>query len=85
MRDKNRPTTYSKQHLKNTRKQARKAARRCANDYWMKLSQEIQQAADTGNIRGMYEGIKKATGPTSKKTAPLKNMNGNVITNKTEQ
>ena len=85
LRHKKRPTTSSKQSLMIIRKQARRTARRCANDYWMKLSQEIQQAADSGNIRGMYEGIKKATGPTSKKTAPLKDLQGNVITDKTKQ
>ena len=85
LRHKKRPTTSSKQRLKSTRKQSRRTARRCANDHWMELSQEIQQAADTGNIRGMYEGIKKATGPTSKKTAPLKDLQGNVITDKTKQ
>ncbi len=71
--------------MRNVCKKARKAARRCANDYWTKLSEEVQQAAETGNIRGMYEWIRKATGPTSKKTAPLKDKEGNVITDKTEQ
>ena len=41
--------------------------------------------ADMGDIRGMYEGIKKATGPNSRKTAPLKDLNGNVILDKTKQ
>ena len=30
----------------------------------------IQTAAITGNIRGMYDGIKKALGPTQSNTAP---------------
>ena len=33
----------------------------------------------------MYEGIKKATGPTPSKTAPLKSKLGEVITDQTEQ
>ena len=28
--------------------------------------------ADTGNIKGMYDGIKQDLGPVQKKTAPLK-------------
>ena len=43
-----------------------------ANNYWLQLCQSIQTSSDTGNIRGMYDGIKKATGPTMKKTAQLK-------------
>ena len=35
------------------------------------FSETIQMAAATGNIRGMYDGIKKALGPTQSKTAPL--------------
>ena len=49
------------------------AARRCANEYWTHLSQDIQTAAITGNIRGMYDGIKKALGPTQCKTPPPSN------------
>ena len=30
-------------------------ARRCANDYWLKLCHQIRSAADTGNIKEMYD------------------------------
>ena len=33
----------------------------------------------------MYEGIKKATGPSIRKTAPLKSKSGEVITDKATQ
>ena len=49
------------------------------------LSQDIQTAAITGNIRGMYDGIKKALGPTQSKTAPLKSSSGAIITDKGQQ
>ena len=39
----------------------------------------------TGNIRGMYDGIKKALGPKQSKTAPLKSSSGEIITNKGQQ
>ena len=58
---------------------------RCANDYWTELSETIQTAAITGNIRGMYEGIKTAMGPAQNKTAPLKSTTGEVITDKGQQ
>ena len=40
----------------------------------------IQMATATGNIRWMYDGIKKALGPMQSKTAPLKSATGEVIT-----
>ena len=50
-----------------------------------RVSQDIQTAAITGNIRGMYDGIKKALGPTQSKTAPLKSSSGAIITDKGQQ
>ena len=48
----------------------------------MNLCAEIQSAADTGNFRGMFEGIKKAIGPTQSKSSPLKTSTGEIITDK---
>ena len=58
--------------LQEARRKSQQLARRCANEYWMKLSSLIEEASNTGNARGMYEGIKQATGPNVKKIAPLK-------------
>ena len=79
------PTRANLEALRDARKSTRRVARQCANDYWNELSQDIQRAADTGNIRKMYEGIKKATGPTPTKTAPLKSLSGEILTNKEDQ
>ena len=40
----------------------------------------IQMATAMGNIRGMYDGIKKALGTMQSKMAPLKSATGEVIT-----
>ena len=56
--------------LRNAKKNAQKTARHCANIYWLKLCNSIQTAADTGDARGMYEGIKKAIGPPSQRPPP---------------
>ena len=80
--DKANPSAKTKQALRDARSQVQQTARRCANEYWIHLSEEIQVASLTGNIRGMYEGIKKAFGPTQSKTAPLKSATGEVITDK---
>ena len=79
------PTRTNLNNLRTIRRLTQLKSRQCANDYWTELSQEIQLAADTGNIRKMYEGIKKAIGPTQIKTAPLKTLSGVILTNKEDQ
>ena len=79
------PSQRNLQALRAARSKAQQTARRCANDYWLQLSDNIQQASDSGNIRGMYEGIKQATGKPTKKTAPLKSKTGEVITDRDKQ
>ena len=46
----------------------------------MKLSPSIEEACSTGNARGIYEGIKQATGPNVQKIVPLKSKTGDSIT-----
>lgn len=51
----------------------------------MELSKSIQHAADTGNIKNMYNGIRRATGPIINKTASLKSKSGEPILDKVKQ
>ena len=85
MEHKRQPTQSTLQALREARGKVQRTARRCANDYWIQLCESIQLAADTGNIRGLYDGIKKAIGPTHSKTAPLKSTTGETITDKSKQ
>ena len=66
------PSERNLQVLRMARSKAQQTARRCANKYWTELSENIQSAAITENIRGMYDGIKKALGPTQNKTSPVR-------------
>ena len=79
------PCHSTRDALRAAKSKAQQTARRCANKYWQTLCAKIQTAADCGHIRGMYEGIKTATGPTSIKTAPLKAKSGEVITDQSKQ
>ena len=81
----NNPTNETQQALKTARSQAQRSARRCANDYWQDLCCNIQHSADCGNIRGVYDGIKKALGPSKSKNAPLKSATGEIIKDKAKQ
>ena len=55
------------------------------NYYWLKLCESIQNSAECGNVRGMYDGIKKALGPTVRKMAPLKSTSGEMLTDRDKQ
>ncbi|XP_072050351.1 uncharacterized protein [Amphiura filiformis] len=71
--------------LQKAKRNAQRTARRCANDYWLTLCQNIQLHVNSGNVRGMYEGIRKAFGPTTTKTAPIKSSDGAVIKDRSKQ
>ena len=81
----NNPSKQNLLTLREARSKVQQISGRCANDYWLQLSSDIQIAADTGNIKGMYDGIKQALGPTQKKAAPLKSGSGDVIKDRTKQ
>ena len=44
--------------LQETRRKNQQLVRCYANEYWVKLSSSVEEASNTGNARGMYEGIK---------------------------
>ena len=80
-----RTSHLQRQALRSARSNVQREVRLCINEYWSDLSSNIQQAADTGNINSMFEGIKKATGPKISKTAPIKSKAGTIIADKTKQ
>ena len=70
--------------LRQARSRAEEECKNCANNYWMSLCAEIQSVADAGNIRSLFEGIKKAIGATQSKCAPLKTSTGETIIDKSK-
>ena len=85
MANKQRATRATLQEAKEARKTTRRLVRQATNKYWTDLADRVQYAADNGNIRAVYEGIKEAIGPTKKKCAPLRTKDGTTITNKDQQ
>lgn len=79
------PDEKKLQILRAARNKVQQTARRCANECWIQLSEDIHTAAITGKIRKMYDGMKKALGPVQSKTAPLKSSTGEAITEKNQQ
>ena len=68
--------------LSAARSKTQQTARLCANEYWQNL---LQLAEECSHAKGMYEGIKTATGPTTVKTAPLQSKTSEVITDQSMQ
>ena len=71
--------------LQKARKKAKGLCRHFANVYWNQLCDSIEQAAQTGNVARMYQGIKTAFGPQTIKTANLKSKSGLPITDSKSQ
>lgn len=66
-------------------RQPRCTNRCCANKYWVQLCTQIHTRSDNANIRDIFEGMKKATGPTLSEIAPLKSKAGEVISGRDKQ
>lgn len=82
---KRRPCAKTLAAYREARNNAKRVARSCANDYWLKLCNDIQTSADSGNTRAMYEGMKRAFGPSVTKIAPLKSTSGHIIKDRDKQ
>lgn len=79
------PSSVSLTQVKEAKAAVQRTARRCANDFWLKLSADIQTSADTGNIKAMFEGLKKAFGPSKRIMAPISSLSGAILSTRTEQ
>lgn len=58
------PSERNLQVLQDARSKVQQTARRCANEYWLQLCSQIQTAAETGNMKGMYDDIKQVLSQT---------------------
>ncbi|XP_046962200.1 uncharacterized protein LOC124531734 [Vanessa cardui] len=79
------PCDATREDLTKAKAALQRSTRFFANAYWTELCQSIQACASAGDTGGVYAGIKRALGPTPKKTAPLKEIDGSVITDSTRQ
>ena len=79
------PCTSTCDALRAERTNADQTTHCCASNYWLDLCSEIQNAKDTGNAKGMYDGINKGTDPSATKTALLKTKTGEVIMDQNRQ
>ena len=75
------PSNNNLAALRTARNEAQRTAGYCANQYWLNVCHSIQEAAD----KGTHEGMKKALGPSARKTAPMKSSTGEIITDRRKQ
>ncbi|XP_038073012.1 uncharacterized protein LOC119741333 [Patiria miniata] len=78
-------TRSSKAALRAAKSTVQRLTRAALQRYWSHLSDRIQRCADSGDLRGLYQGIKEAIGPTPKKSAPLLSSTGAILTDQTAQ
>ena len=79
------PNEKSLYVLRNARNKVQQTARCCTNGYWLELCKNILNAAVSGDIKEMYDVIKKALGTTQSKVAYLKSATGEVINDRAKQ
>ena len=82
---KNSPSIGNLENLRMSRSRMQTEARKCAQSYWLNICDEIQRAADMGDTRKMYQGIKRCIGPAKRAVAPLKDLQGNILTGKQQK
>ena len=81
----NHPNPKTLGTLRAARKAVQRTARKCANEFWLKLSDSIQKSADRGDAKSVFSGLKRAFGPAKRLSAPVKSSSGTLLHNREEQ
>ena len=68
------PSERTLQILRAAQNKVQQISRRCAHEFWLQMCNHIQVCADTGNLKGMYDGIKQAIGPVHSRTAIVQRL-----------
>ena len=71
--------------LREARKVFRRTPKNYANEFWLKTSASIKAAADRADTKSVYDGIRKAVGPTKKLISPLQSATGEILHNRDKQ
>ena len=76
--------TCSTKHdrFKQARSKLQRSLREMKDSWWRKKAEEIQRYADTKNTKMFYSSIKNVYGPKQSSTAPIRNLEGELLTDK---
>ena len=68
-----------RQRFVDLRATVQRETRRMENEWWINLASEIQGYADENDTHRFYDAIKKAYGPTSRSTVPVRSADGTTL------
>ena len=78
-------STHLREEWRKVRANAQRVLRNMENTWWLKLAEEIQGYADSGNLHNFYDALKRVYGPTNRSLAPVRTQDGSsLLTGKTE-
>ena len=72
-------STYLKQQYKDARSNSQRILRRLENEWWLKLSADIQAYADSGDLQNFHSALKQAYGPSYNSLAPVRSRDGDTL------
>ena len=78
-------TRNTRLRLTTAKRDMQRLTRTALHRYWTNLKQRIQCCVDIAELHGMYQGIKEAISPTSKKTATVLSEDGRPISDPGKQ
>ena len=78
--DKNSASKHS--HFKQLRRQVQSRTRELKNAWWADKATEVQNHADNKRSKEFYAGLKSIFGPVQCTTAPIRNRDGMLLTDK---
>ena len=77
-----RSSVFKHERFKSLRREAQKKTRQLKDAWWAAKADELQQYADQHDSKKFFEGLKTVYGPPSSKTTPIRDSEGNLLTEK---
>ncbi|KAI8511742.1 hypothetical protein Bbelb_108420 [Branchiostoma belcheri] len=81
----NAPNPQNKAAMKSARSRAQCVLREAQRVFWDSVCANVQRCDDRGDIAGVHAALKSALGPSPRLTAPLKDHEGNILLEKSDQ
>jgi len=81
----NTPSPENKAAMRNSRARAQCVLRETQREFWANVCSNVQKCDDRGDIAGVHAALKSALGPSPRLTAPLKDREGNILLEKSDQ
>ena len=77
-----RSSAFKHERFKSLRREVQKKTRELKDAWWAAKADELQKYADQHDSKKFFEGLKAVYGPPSSKTTPIRDAEGNLLTEK---